>query len=158
MGQLYGQGLLQVRCIDPVDSDTRTNPMLTFKQMACHCRNHRRKPHPHIRNYLHSAMHMLRRRIGVLLLSMLHLLLQWQWRKRTQTRQERPSSPVPHAVWSASSAESLCPKSVCPSTCRCAARSAHRHPPNQPAIPLQCHADIHSARRGPARKTPICHV
>jgi hypothetical protein len=76
MGQLYGQGLLQVRCINPVDSDKRTNPMLTFKQMACHCRNHRRKPHPHIRSYLHSAMHMLRRRVGVLLLSMLHLLLQ----------------------------------------------------------------------------------
>jgi hypothetical protein len=150
MGQLYGQGLLQVRCISPLKSDKRTNPVLTFKQMACHC--------PHICNYLHSAMHMLRRRVGVLLLSMLHLLLQWQWRKRTQARQERPSSPVPHALWCASSAESLCPEPVCSSTRRCAARSAHRHPPNQPAIPLQCHADIHSARRRPARKTPICHV
>jgi hypothetical protein len=119
--------------------------------MACHSRYYHRRPHCHIRGYLHSAMHMLRRRVRVLLLSVLHLLLQRQ-RTRTQARQKRSRRPVPYSIWCSTASH----ESLCPGACRCAAGSAHRHPPAEPAIPLQPHADLRTSRA--ARKTAVCDI
>ena len=47
-------------------------------QVARHSRHRHRLPHHHLRRHMHSTLHMLRRRVRMLLLPLLHLLLQWR--------------------------------------------------------------------------------
>jgi len=56
------------KCVDTMGPVLAVSSLLTIPQVASHCRNHHRRPHSVLRHCVHRALHMLRRRVGMLLL------------------------------------------------------------------------------------------
>lgn len=57
------------KCVEPTGLRLwALSPYSHARQMASHCRNHHRRPYPHLGGYLYCAMYMLRSRVRMLLL------------------------------------------------------------------------------------------